>query len=41
MAGWIDPGDRVLSSVTALARELADPIRLSALQLLAPRGRTR
>src|SRR6476620_7764309 len=38
MAGWIDPDNRVLSSVTALARELADPIRLSALQLLAAEG---
>ncbi len=38
MPGWIDPDNRVLSSVTALARELADPIRLSALQLLAAEG---
>jgi DNA-binding transcriptional ArsR family regulator len=38
MAGWVDPDDGVLSSVTALARELADPVRLTALQLLAAEG---
>jgi DNA-binding transcriptional ArsR family regulator len=36
--GWVDPNDPVLSRVTALARELADPIRLTALQLLAAEG---
>jgi DNA-binding transcriptional ArsR family regulator len=38
MAGWVDPDDPVLSSVTALARELSDPVRLTALQLLATEG---
>ncbi|MFC0438359.1 helix-turn-helix transcriptional regulator [Kutzneria buriramensis] len=38
MAGWVDPDDGLLSSVTALARELADPVRLTALQLLAAEG---
>src|SRR4051812_38416775 len=38
MPGWIDPRNRVVSSVTVLARELADPLRLSALQLLAAEG---
>jgi DNA-binding transcriptional ArsR family regulator len=38
MAEWADPADPVLGSVTALARELADPIRLTVLQLLATEG---
>jgi DNA-binding transcriptional ArsR family regulator len=35
---WTDPQEPVLASVTALAAELADPIRLTALQLLAAEG---
>jgi DNA-binding transcriptional ArsR family regulator len=35
---WTDPEEPVLASVTALAAELADPIRLTALQLLAAEG---
>src|SRR4051794_41869754 len=38
MAGWVDPDDPVLSAVTGLARELSDPVRLTALQLLAAEG---
>ncbi len=38
MPGWIDPQEPVLASVTALAAELADPIRLTALQLLSAEG---
>jgi DNA-binding transcriptional ArsR family regulator len=38
MAGWVDPDDPVLSAVTGLARELSDPVRLTALQLLATEG---
>ncbi|MCO5972117.1 ArsR/SmtB family transcription factor [Actinoallomurus soli] len=38
MAGWLDPEDPVLASVTSLARELADPIRLTVLQVLAAEG---
>ena len=38
MAGWTDPEEPVLASATALAAELADPIRLTALQLLAAEG---
>ncbi|MFL6074447.1 MAG: ArsR/SmtB family transcription factor [Mycobacteriales bacterium] len=38
MAGWTDPRHEVLSPAIALARELADPIRLTALQLLAAEG---
>ncbi|MBP2336557.1 DNA-binding transcriptional ArsR family regulator [Saccharothrix coeruleofusca] len=38
MAGWIDPENRVLAKATALAGELADPVRLTALQLLAAEG---
>lgn len=38
MTGWADPQDPVLSAVTALAGELADPIRLTTLQLLAAEG---
>lgn len=38
MAGWIDPDNRVLAEITALAAELADPVRLTALQLLAAEG---
>jgi DNA-binding transcriptional ArsR family regulator len=38
MAGWVDPDNPVLSSVTGLARELSDPVRLTALQLLAVEG---
>jgi DNA-binding transcriptional ArsR family regulator len=38
VAGWTDPEEPVLASVTALAAELADPIRLTTLQLLAVEG---
>ena len=38
MTGWVDPDDPVLSAVTSLAAELADPVRLTALQLLAAEG---
>lgn len=38
VAGWVDPQERVLAAVTALAGELADPVRLTALQLLAAEG---
>ena len=38
MAGWIDSGNAVQASAVALARELSDPIRLTALQLLAAEG---
>lgn len=38
MAGWVDADAPVLSSVTGLARELSDPVRLTALQLLAAEG---
>ncbi|MGI5224242.1 ArsR/SmtB family transcription factor [Actinoallomurus sp. CA-142502] len=38
MSDWVDPRHPVTSAVTALARELADPIRLTALQLLAIEG---
>jgi DNA-binding transcriptional ArsR family regulator len=38
MVGWVDPDDPVLSSVTGLARELSDPVRLTTLQLLATEG---
>src|SRR4051812_7173843 len=38
MPSWTDPQEPVLASVTALAAELADPIRLTALQLLAAEG---
>lgn len=34
----MDPQDPVLSAVTSLARELSDPIRLTALQLLVTEG---
>ncbi len=38
MPGWTDPRDPVLTSVTSLAADLADPIRLTVLQLLAAEG---
>jgi DNA-binding transcriptional ArsR family regulator len=38
MSGWTDPANPVLGAVTALARELSDPIRLTVLQLLAAEG---
>ena len=38
MPGWVDPREPVVASVTGLARELSDPIRLTALQLLAAEG---
>lgn len=38
MADWTDPDNPVLRAATTLARELADPIRLTALQLLAAEG---
>ncbi|GAB3980027.1 helix-turn-helix transcriptional regulator [Plantactinospora veratri] len=38
MTGWVDPDDPTLAAATSLARELADPVRLTALQLLAVEG---
>jgi DNA-binding transcriptional ArsR family regulator len=38
VAGWVDPRHEMLSPVIALARELSDPIRLTALQVLAAEG---
>ncbi|MDQ2583794.1 ArsR/SmtB family transcription factor [Saccharothrix yanglingensis] len=38
MAGWVDRGNGVVAAVTGLAAELADPVRLTALQLLAAEG---
>jgi DNA-binding transcriptional ArsR family regulator len=38
MSEWIDPRQPVTGAVTALARELADPIRLTVLQILAMEG---
>jgi DNA-binding transcriptional ArsR family regulator len=38
VAGWTDLDEPVLASATALAAELADPIRLTTLQLLAAEG---
>ncbi|QFZ24334.1 ArsR family transcriptional regulator [Saccharothrix syringae] len=38
MSSWVDPENRVVAAVTALAAELADPLRLTALQLLAAEG---
>jgi DNA-binding transcriptional ArsR family regulator len=38
MAGWISSDEPVLAVATAVARELADPIRLTVLQLLAHEG---
>jgi DNA-binding transcriptional ArsR family regulator len=38
MGGWADPENPVLASMTSLARELADPIRLTTLQVLAAEG---
>src|SRR3954447_19829175 len=38
MTGWVDPQAPVVASVTSLAGELADPVRLTALQLLAAEG---
>lgn len=38
VVGWVDPRNRVVAAVTALAAELADPVRLTALQLLAAEG---
>ncbi|NHC46473.1 ArsR/SmtB family transcription factor [Motilibacter aurantiacus] len=35
---WDDPGNPVLAAMTGLAAELADPLRLTALQLLAAEG---
>ncbi|MET8158249.1 metalloregulator ArsR/SmtB family transcription factor [Sphaerisporangium sp. NPDC005289] len=36
--GWVDAREPVLASVVSLARELADPVRLTALQLLSAEG---
>ncbi|RCG30158.1 transcriptional regulator [Sphaerisporangium album] len=36
--GWVDSREPVVASVTGLARELADPVRLTALQLLSAEG---
>jgi DNA-binding transcriptional ArsR family regulator len=38
MAGLADSGNAVLAAVVALTRELSDPVRLTALQLLAAEG---
>ncbi|MEU4441823.1 helix-turn-helix transcriptional regulator [Actinosynnema sp. NPDC050801] len=38
MTGWVDSGNAVQAAVVALARELSDPVRLTALQLLAAEG---
>lgn len=38
MSSWIDPHEPVLAAITALAGELADPIRVTTLQLLATEG---
>ncbi|WP_131741876.1 ArsR/SmtB family transcription factor [Actinomadura roseirufa] len=38
MPAWADPGDPVLASITGLAGDLADPVRLSVLQLLTAEG---
>src|SRR3954468_3458838 len=38
MTGWVDPQAPVVASVTSLAGKLADPVRLTALQLLAAEG---
>ncbi|WP_214415503.1 ArsR/SmtB family transcription factor [Sphaerisporangium fuscum] len=38
MRGWVDSQQPVLASVIALTRELADPVRLTALQLLSAEG---
>lgn len=35
---WVDATDPVLASVTGLSAELADPVRLTALQLLSAEG---
>ncbi|MFC4591487.1 ArsR/SmtB family transcription factor [Sphaerisporangium corydalis] len=38
MRGWVDADEPVLASVISLTRELADPVRLTALQLLSAEG---
>lgn len=38
MAGWVDSGNAVQAAVVALTRELSDPVRLTALQMLAAEG---
>ncbi|WP_367136041.1 ArsR/SmtB family transcription factor [Saccharothrix sp. HUAS TT1] len=38
MVGWVDSGNAVQAAAVALARELADPVRLTALQMLAAEG---
>jgi DNA-binding transcriptional ArsR family regulator len=38
MSRWLDPADQVTGAVTAFAREVADPVRLTVLQLLAAEG---
>jgi DNA-binding transcriptional ArsR family regulator len=38
MRGWVDSREPVLGSVISLTRELADPVRLTALQLLCAEG---
>ncbi|RKS68550.1 DNA-binding transcriptional ArsR family regulator [Motilibacter peucedani] len=35
---WVDAADPVLAQVTGLSAELADPVRLTALQLLSAEG---
>ncbi|SFW86094.1 ArsR/SmtB family transcription factor [Amycolatopsis australiensis] len=38
MGGLVDPGNAVQGAIVALTRELADPVRLTALQVLAAEG---
>jgi DNA-binding transcriptional ArsR family regulator len=38
MAGWVSSDEPVLAVATTVARELADPIRLTVMQLLAHEG---
>lgn len=38
MAGLVDSGNAVVAEVVSLARELSDPVRLTALQVLAAEG---
>ncbi|KDN19110.1 ArsR/SmtB family transcription factor [Amycolatopsis rifamycinica] len=38
MGGLVDPGNAVQGAIVELTRELADPVRLTALQVLAAEG---
>ena len=38
MGGLVDPGNAVQGAIIGLTRELADPVRLTALQVLAAEG---